>query len=225
MKDQPNTENRGQPMHRFWVKLEDDIFTDLRFMRMPAAVLGIYLRLVMLANDDGHPGVIAYDLDTIAGVLPDDRLTFDRAVEDLEQASLIFVEPDRLTIANPRHYQGKGLNPSDAPEYRAATQQRYRERRKQTDSVTERDGNALPTRTEHSREEHSKSEADTEETKVIPGKGVSAGGEPDARDDAYDCIADFEAFIASDQLRESGTVRSHVPATPVADLRDEDITL
>lgn len=201
MKTDKDDGARTPPMHRFWVKIEDDFLTDIRFIRMSDELLGVYVRLVLLANDDRHPGVLHASLEDIAYACHTESADMQWKLAALEELSLIYVEEGRVTIDNDRHYQGRGLNPSDAPEYLADKQRRYRQREKaaKEDAAgdSSRYGNASPTRAEQTRPD---ADQTTEEEHVGSKALKKEVGEVEPACDDFSLLeASWEAYARGDQ--------------------------
>jgi hypothetical protein len=117
---------------RFWFKVFNEVLQDMVFIDMSNQQLGIYVRLLALANSTRNVGLISGDLSKVARAL---RLDPDKVnlLHDLDARGLIYVESGVIAIADERHFEGKGLNPSDS---REAQNERKRRQRAKVKAIT-----------------------------------------------------------------------------------------
>lgn len=126
---QADGDEKPKDIERYWLKIFNDIQTDMRFVTMPYEHQGIYFNLLVLANNPFCVGRIFASREDVARALRIGKQKLDKALDDFETRSLVFIEGNTIQIADERHYTGPGLNPSDA---RAAKAERMRQWRART---------------------------------------------------------------------------------------------
>lgn len=141
MNERPAT--TGEPekpkdFDRYWLKIFNDIQTDMRFVTMSYEHQGIYLNLLVLANHAFGVGRIVASRDELARALRISRLKLDKVLSEIEMKSLAFVEGNTIQIADERHYNGPGLNLSDAREAKNERMRKSRAATKQADLEQQR---------------------------------------------------------------------------------------
>jgi hypothetical protein len=112
---------------RFWFKVFNEVLHDMVFIDMPNQELGVYVRLLALANSTRNVGQIAGNIATVTRAL---RLEPSEVeyLHDLDRRDLIIIGDGVIAIAEDKHYEGKGLTPSDSRE--AQNERKRRSRRK-----------------------------------------------------------------------------------------------
>ncbi|MEW6649422.1 MAG: phage replisome organizer N-terminal domain-containing protein [Chloroflexota bacterium] len=119
-----------------WIKAYIDWLSDVDFMRLADNVVGIFLKLYLIAGRGDAEGLLAnanraLTASDVAFVLHRSEDEIRAALETLIEAGLVVQEPDGLRIARFLTEQGPGLD-----EKRAAwreQQQRHREKLKRAD--------------------------------------------------------------------------------------------
>lgn len=137
--DQIEDKPKNLTPDRFWFRVHNEVLHDMTFIDMPDADLGTYVRLLALANSTKSVGIIQGDAARIAKAL---RLTVDETdafLQRMEARDLIVVDDAMVAILDERHYEGKGLAPSQSREAQNIRQRNRRAKLKE-------EGNAAVTR-------------------------------------------------------------------------------
>lgn len=111
---------------RFWFKVMNEILQDMVYITMPDSTLGAYVRLLALANSTRSVGLIHGDVAAIAGALRMKPKDAQALLDYLELRGLIYVENGVVAIADERHFEGKGLTPSQSREAQNDRQKKHR---------------------------------------------------------------------------------------------------
>lgn len=111
---------------RFWFKVFNEVLHDMVFIDMSNQELGVYVRLLALANSTRNVGRIDGDLASVARAL---RLEPSEVelLKDLDRRGLVILEDGVVGIADERHFEGKGLTPSESREAQNERQRRRRQ--------------------------------------------------------------------------------------------------
>lgn len=125
-------------IERFWLKIFNDIQTDMRFVTMSHEHQGIYFNLLVLANNSFTVGRLHATRDDVARGLRISRSKLDKALAEFELKSMVFVEGSTIQIADERRYTGPGLNPSDSRGARAERVQKSRAKAREADIELQR---------------------------------------------------------------------------------------
>jgi len=129
---------KPKDIERFWLKIFNDIQTDMRFVTMSHEHQGIYFNLLVLANNSFTVGRLHASRDDVARGLRISRSKLDKALAEFELKSMVFVEGSTIQIADERHYTGPGLNPSDSRSAKAERMQKSRAKTREADVELQR---------------------------------------------------------------------------------------
>ena len=123
----PQTNVPNPTPDRFWFKVFNEVLHDMVFIDMPNQELGIYVRLLALANSTRNVGLISGDMATVSRALRLEPSEME-FLRDLDRRGLIILEEGIVGVADERHFEGKGLTPSESREANMLRQRRRRER-------------------------------------------------------------------------------------------------
>jgi len=111
---------------RFWFKVMNEVLHDMVYITMPDSTLGAYVKLLALANSTRSVGLIHGDVATIAVALRMKPKDAQALLDYLEVRGLIYVESGVVAIADERHFEGKGLTPSQSRDAQNDRQRKHR---------------------------------------------------------------------------------------------------